>query len=91
MNDDELRQQAIQRLRKKDAFKKTLVAYLLVNAFLILIWALTDSDSGFWPIWVIGGWGIGLAFQAYDAYGHSGVTSEDRISSEMDRLRGGGG
>ena len=72
----------------KDTFKKSLVAYVLVNAFLVGIWALSDSGE-FWPIWVIGGWGIGLGFQAYDAYGHRAAVSEDEVQREMQRLRGG--
>jgi hypothetical protein len=98
MNDDEiqvagtseedLRQQAITRLKKKDAFKKTLFAYVLVNLFLVGIWALSDQGY-FWPAWVIGGWGIGLAFQAYDAYGHRGTITEDEVRREMEKLRGG--
>lgn len=87
---DQLRDQAIHSLKKKQAFKKTLIVYLLVNALLIAIWALTrDDGDGFWPIWVIGGWGIGLAFQAYDAYGRRATISEDQISREMSKLRGG--
>lgn len=87
-SEDELRKQAITSLKKKDAFKKSLVAYVLVNAFLVGIWALSDSGA-FWPIWVIGGWGIGLGFQAYDAYGHRAAVSEDEVQREMQRLRGG--
>jgi hypothetical protein len=88
-DDEQLRKKAVQILKKKAAFKKTAVAYVLVNAFLVLVWALSDSDDGFWPIWVIGGWGIGLAFQAYDAYGHKPAMTEDEINREMNRLRGG--
>jgi hypothetical protein len=36
---------------------------------------------------VIGGWGIGLAFQAYDAYGRRRTIGEDQIASEMQKLR----
>ena len=42
------------------SFKIHLTAYLLVNVFLIGIWA-ASGGGGFWPIWVILGWGIGLA------------------------------
>lgn len=41
-------------------FAVHLRVYLIVNAFLIAIWALTGS-SEFWPIWPILGWGLGLA------------------------------
>jgi hypothetical protein len=38
-------------------------------------------------VWVIGGWGIGLAFQAYGAYGRKHGITEGEISEEMQRLR----
>ena len=41
-------------------FAVHLRVYLIVNAFLIAIWALTGG-SDFWPIWPILGWGLGLA------------------------------
>jgi hypothetical protein len=59
-----------------------------VNLLLVGIWSITDPGY-FWPIWVIGGWGIGLAFQAYDAYGRGSSLSEDKVETEMNRLRGG--
>lgn len=85
-SEDELRKQAIHSLKKKQNFKNSLIAYVLVNLFLIGIWAISDSDD-FWPIWVIGGWGLGLAFQAYDTYGRRDTVSEDRISEEMQRIK----
>jgi hypothetical protein len=85
-SEEDLRKQAISRLKKKDAFRKTVLAYILVNLLLIGIWALGDQGY-FWPVWVIGGWGIGLAFQAYDAYGHSGAVTESDVQREMEKLR----
>ena len=38
---------------------------------------------------MIGGWGLGLAFQAYDAYGRRSTVSEAKVSEEMNRLRSG--
>jgi hypothetical protein len=83
---EQLRDQAIQSLKKKAHFRASLAAYVIVNLFLIGIWAISDSDS-FWPIWVIGAWGLGLAFQAYGTYGRPQTISEDQISKEMNRLR----
>ena len=87
-DEDELRKQAIVSLKKKENFKKTLAAYVVVNLALVAIWAFTaDGGDHFWPIWVIGGWGIGLAFQAWDAYGQRGTVTESQISEEMNKIR----
>jgi hypothetical protein len=34
-------------------------AFLLVNALLVIVWAVTGAGY-FWPVWPILGWGIGL-------------------------------
>lgn len=81
----ELRQQAMQRLRAKAAFRKHLVVYLAVNTFLVLIWAITGIGF-FWPVFPIVGWGIGVAVNAWEVFGPDQV-SEERIRREMDRLR----
>jgi hypothetical protein len=82
-----LRDQAISRLKKKRDFATHLVVYVLVNAFLVAIWAFTGADF-FWPIFPILGWGIGLGANAWDVYGRKPI-SESEIEQEMSRLRGG--
>jgi hypothetical protein len=86
--DDEamLRERARESLKKKREFRSHLLAYILVNSFLVVIWAVTSAPGFFWPIFPIGGWGIGLAFHAWDAYGDVGP-SDEQIRREMDRLR----
>jgi class 3 adenylate cyclase len=44
----------------RESFKTHLTLYLLVNALLIGIWAASGGGY-FWPVWVILGWGIGVA------------------------------
>ena len=83
--DDALREAAVTRLRKKRDFGMHALIYLLVNGFLVVIWAVTSGDF-FWPIFLIAGWGIGLAANAWDVYGRRPI-SEAEISREMDRLR----
>jgi 2TM domain len=84
--DDALREAAVTRLRKKRDFGMHVLIYLLVNSFLVVIWAVTGSDF-FWPIFPIAGWGIGLAANAWDVYGRRPI-SESEIRREMERLRG---
>jgi hypothetical protein len=79
-----LRQEAVRSLRKKRDFRSHVVAYVLVNALLVGIWAATGADF-FWPVFPIAGWGIGLAFNAWDVYGRRPI-SEAEIEAEQRRL-----
>jgi hypothetical protein len=79
-----LRDQAEESLKKKSEFRTHLLAYVLINAFFVGIWVATGSGF-FWPAFPIGGWGIGLAFHAWDVYAER-PPSEERIRREMDRL-----
>jgi 2TM domain len=83
--EDELRRRAVNRLRAKAGFWTHLAVYLAVNAFLVLIWFFTGAGY-FWPIFPIAGWGIGVAANAWDAFGSEPVT-EERIQREMEHLR----
>lgn len=81
--DDERRKNAIARIENKRAFWQHLVTYVVVNAFLVMIWALTGAGY-FWPIWVIGPWGIGLVMHAWTVFGQKPISEED-IRREMGR------
>jgi hypothetical protein len=73
-------------LKRKRDFKAHLAAYVIINAFLVVVWYL-NGRGYFWPGWVLAGWGIGLAFNAWDAYGRRGDISEAEIQREMERRR----
>ncbi|HXY71016.1 MAG TPA: 2TM domain-containing protein [Actinomycetota bacterium] len=83
--DEALREQAIRRLKKKRDFQGHLLVYVLVNAFIVAIWAVTGSGF-FWPIFPIIGWGIGVVLNAWDVY-RADEPDEDRIRREMEMLR----
>ena len=83
--DEALREQAIRRLKKKRDFQGHLLVYVLVNAFIVAIWAVTGSGF-FWPIFPIIGWGIGVVLNAWDVY-RADELDEDRIGREMEMLR----
>jgi len=82
---DDTRALAVRRLRKKAEFRNHLLAYLVVNAAIVVIWTMTGSGF-FWPVFPMLGWGIGVLFHAQDAYGHQEITEAD-IRREMARLR----
>jgi hypothetical protein len=44
-DDRELRERAVERLRKKSEFRAHLLAYMLVNGSLVIIWAITGRRS----------------------------------------------
>jgi hypothetical protein len=83
---DEERRLALKRVRARRDLSTHAVTYVVVNAFLILVWWLTGAGSYFWPIWVIGGWGIGLALNAWEVLGRRPITEAD-IDKELRRGR----
>ena len=73
---DARRAAAIERLQNKRGFRTHLTVFVVVNAMLIVIWAATGGGV-FWPVWVIGGWGIGLVLHAWTTYGQRPITEAD--------------
>jgi hypothetical protein len=82
---DMLRERALKRLKKRRDFAGHLLVYALVNAFLVLIWALTDDHGFFWPVFPMVGWGIGVVMNAWDVY-RNDEFAEAAIRREMDRI-----
>jgi hypothetical protein len=77
------RESVRKRLQAKRDFGSHLVAYVVVNAFLVGVWAATGAGY-FWPAWVIGGWGAGLLLHAWDVFWRRAVTEAD-IDAELRR------
>jgi len=87
-NDDRL-----WRIAKKRAdFKRHLITYIVMNLFFWAIWWFTQGHvtgithwAAVWPIWPMLGWGLGIAFQYFDAYGHT--DKETSIQQEYEKLK----
>ena len=84
-SEQELRKLAVSRLKKKRDFRTHVAIYVIVNAMLVGIWAVTGAGF-FWPIFPILGWGIGVGANAWDVYGRKPIT-EDEVQRETERLR----
>ena len=85
---DELREKAEKRVGERIALLSHLGSYVIVNAFLIVIWALTGAGYP-WFLWVMAGWGIGLAFHIFDYFAgkRSGAVKEKMLQKEMDKIK----
>jgi 2TM domain len=85
MEESELREQAKSRLEAKRGFWNFAVVFVVVNALLVVIWAISDGGY-FWPIWPIAGMGIALALHGWSVFGQKPITESD-IQQEMQRQR----
>lgn len=77
------RERARKRLERRLKFRGDLVAYILINAFLVVIWAVSGRGY-FWPGWVMGGWGVLLLLDAWTLYFRHPITEAD-IDRELRR------
>jgi hypothetical protein len=87
-HDDQLRAEALERLRKRSEFWTHLAIYLMINAFIVAIWFFATGGGFFWPMFPLFGWGIGLVFHGWDTFRRP--PSEERIRREIQRLHPGG-
>ena len=79
------REQARKRLETKRKFRSNFVAYVLVNAFLVIAWAI-GGRGYFWPGWALAAWGVFLLIDAYRIDLRAPITDAD-IDEEMRRHR----
>lgn len=77
--------------KKRVAFRRSLYLYILVNAFLWLIWLFTNIHhnkiEGWdfpWPLYTMIGWGIGLVIQFFGAYSAS---TKDAVATEYEKIK----
>lgn len=79
------RDDAVARIKTKRAFQLNLCVYAAVNLVFVVIWFATHAEGEpFWPIWPIALWGIGVALQAWHAYGpNRRPISDAEIAREM--------
>lgn len=70
------REIARRRLERKRKLVGDIVAYVVINAFLIGVWAVTGMGY-FWPGWVLAGWGVLLLLDAWNALYRRPITETD--------------
>jgi 2TM domain-containing protein len=81
---DRARGLARKRIEKRRSLQGGLVAYFVINAFLVAVWAMTGAGY-FWPGWIMAGWGVGMLLGLWD-YLRGPVTDAD-IDNELRRVQ----
>ena len=76
------RVEARKRVEKRRGLQGAMVAYVVINAFLVGVWALTGGGY-FWPAWILAGWGVGMVLGFWD-YWRGPVTEAD-VDEELRR------
>ena len=78
--------------QKRAGFKRHLNVYLIINLFFWAIWWFTQGRftglhylAGAWPVWPMLGWGVGIAFQYFDAYGSA--DRQSAVEQEYEKLK----
>jgi fatty acid desaturase len=64
------------RIQKRHRLRVDFAAYLLINAFLVVVWA-SGGRGYFWPGWVMAGWGVLLLLDAWNLYDQEPITGDD--------------
>jgi 2TM domain len=65
-----------QQLQARRDFWSHAFVYAVSNTAIVLICAITASGY-FWPMWLIGIWGVGLIMHAWDVFVRKAVTEDD--------------
>lgn len=76
---------ARKRVERKRKFAGDIVAYVVVNLFLIGIWAVSGFGY-FWPGWVLAGWAVLLVLDAWNVYFRRPITEAD-VEKELRKGR----
>jgi fatty acid desaturase len=86
MTDEEIYKEAEKIVEEKKSFRTHFIVYLCVNAFLVIIWAVTSR--GFpWFVFPLGGWGIGVLFHFLSIYVFSREADTSEIEKEAEKIR----
>ena len=84
MSEEEVYEEAKKRVKARKDFYLHLAAYLSVNGFLIIIWAVTMGGGFAWFVFPLGGWGIGLVMHFFEVFVRSDRAA---VEKEMEKLK----
>lgn len=88
MDEEQIREQAEKSVRQRMHLLEHLGTYVVINGFLVLVWALTGAGYP-WFLWVMVAWGLGLALNivSYFTGKRSDAVRDRMVQKEMERLK----
>ena len=89
MTDEEIRNKATQKVRVKMSFFIHLTVYLLVNAFLWIIWLVTSGGptASMWPLFPTIGWGIAIVIHGITTFAFHSDWEDREVEKEISRMK----
>jgi len=86
MSEDEIYEQASKRVKEKKRFYSGLATYAVVNAVLVVIWAL--SGRGYpWFLWPLGIWGVFVLGDFLRIFVFGKGSDDEAIKKEVEKMK----
>ena len=88
MTEEQIYNEASNRVRARKRFYSGLATYLIVNAVLVLIWALSGQGN-MWFLWPLGIWGIFVLGDYLRIFVFGKGSDQQAIEKEVEKMKRG--
>jgi len=86
LSDEQIYEEASKRVKAKKGFYGGLATYLIVNAVLIVIWALSGQGD-MWFLWPLGIWGVFVLGDYLRIFVFGKGSDLEAIKKEAEKMR----
>jgi len=87
-SEEQIYEEASRRVKEKKRFYGDLTTYLIVNAVLVVIWALTDRGY-MWFLWPLGIWGVFVLGHGLRIFVFGEKSDHEAIEKEVEKMKKG--
>jgi len=87
LTDEQIYEEAKKKVEAKKAFWKHLIAYVVVNIILIIIYVLSDWGQHPWFLYVLGIWGVVVISHYVRVFVLERKSDAEAIEKEAEKIR----
>jgi len=87
MSEEQIYEEAKKRVEAKRGFYSNLIAYVVINTMLVIIWAFPAGGGYPWFLWPLGGWGIGLIMHFTQVFVWPKGRDRTAIAKEIEKIK----